>query len=350
MGALVGGILSVFGCWVPANADDLADRAVWWRQKAFFCEGSGLKFPSKYKSADASQCDDGDMTFFNGLLCASGEKAGCDAVATSQQHKDSDKGRWWRSPRRIGWDSTNGHDVSFSPDQALGVLHYIIATKDAGAFDEWVTWIDTHRQAVTREQVKEIFAKTTVPPLVLQLVTSLISALPPHPTYCTDDHDLRCALRPGDCELIGSVGAALNRSTDICKGYLFFDSVSAIVSQAGLPLPDLLAAGASRFNEPDYPLHLAAVQVFLLTRFEQPTPLLANAATTLMNRDNLNPFFAYLGGHMDDARNLSLTECPTSAAPSSGEPQEWAWERPSSQQKWRQSMYWDCIFMANLLK
>jgi hypothetical protein len=333
-----------------AKADELADRVAFWRQKAFLCESGASKFPSKYSSSDPSHCEDGDMTLFNGLLCASGEKQGCDGVAGSQQIKDSDKGRWWRSPRRIGWDSTNGHDVSFSPDQALGVLHYIVATKDVAAFDQWIDWINNHRQPVTREQVKELFASANAPPLLLELAAALIAALPPHPTYCTDDHDLRCALRPGDCELINSVGKALGRSPDVCRGYLFFDTVSAIVSQTGLKLPNLLSAGASRFNEPDYPLHLAAVQVFLLTIVEKPDPLLTSAARTLADRDKLNPFFAYLAGDLDKARSLTLSECPTAAAPSMGEPQEWAWERASSEKRWLRSMYWDCIFMANLLK
>lgn len=343
------GLLLLFSGAV-AKADELADRAAFWRQQAFVCESGASKFPSKYSSADPNHCDDGDMTLFNGLLCASGEKQGCDGVASSQQMNDSDKGRWWRSPRRIGWDSTNGHDVSFSPDQALGVLHYIVATKDVAAFDQWVAWINSHRQPVTHQQVKELFASANAPPLLVELTASLIAALPPHPTYCTDDHDLRCALRPGDCESINSVGKAFGRSADVCSGYLFFDSVSAIVSQTGLKLPNILSAGASRFNEPDYPLHLAAAQLFLLTKIEKPDPLLTIAAQTLADRDKLNPFFAYLAGDLDKARSLTLSECPTAAVPSTGEPQEWAWERDSNDKRWLRSMYWDCIFMANLLK
>ena len=35
-----------------------------------------------------------------------------------------------------------GADVSFSPDQALGVELYIVTTRDKSAFDIWVAWLD----------------------------------------------------------------------------------------------------------------------------------------------------------------------------------------------------------------
>ena len=46
-------------------------------------------------------CDDGDMTMFNGLLCASGEKSGCAAVQSAQDPS----GRFYRSPHQKGvWE------------------------------------------------------------------------------------------------------------------------------------------------------------------------------------------------------------------------------------------------------
>src|SRR5262245_37216612 len=98
-----------------AAADELTDRIGFWKSQGFLCKGT---FPSKYDARDPEGCDDGDMTLFNGLLCLSGEQIGCDAVQKSQ----GGDGRWWRSPRRVGWEL--GYDVSFSPDQALGVLGY----------------------------------------------------------------------------------------------------------------------------------------------------------------------------------------------------------------------------------
>jgi hypothetical protein len=112
-----------------ARADELTDRGAFWRQNAFLCAAAPPSFPSKEVLGQPQECDDGDMTLFNGLLCAAGESAGCEAVARSQ---DTD-GRWWRSPRRIGWEAP-AHDVSFSPDQSLGDLLYAVQTKDKVRF------------------------------------------------------------------------------------------------------------------------------------------------------------------------------------------------------------------------
>jgi hypothetical protein len=345
-------LLAVACC--PLRADELSDRAAsFWKPSAFKCKSANLVFPSKYSSLDPDHCDDGDMTLFNGLLCASGEEDGCTAVANSQQHTGQDKGRWWRSPRQIGWESTNGHGVSFSPDQALGVLLYVITTKNGSAFDDWVNWINNHRQSVSRKQATELLESVKASQLIIQLATAALMSLPPHPTYCTDDHDLRCALRPIDCELINAVGASLDRHTDVCRDYLFLNDLSAIAKTAGLPLLDVLTTAGARLNDLDYPLHLAAVELFLQTKMQAKGVLLPFAKETFYERDNQNPFFAYLAGKTAVARSLILKEpapqCPTRESPSSGEPQQWSWERPSSKREWRHSMYWDCIFMANIL-
>ena len=34
-------------------------------------------------------------------------------------------------------------DVSFSPDQALGVLAYVVRTQDTALYDRWLDWIAT---------------------------------------------------------------------------------------------------------------------------------------------------------------------------------------------------------------
>jgi hypothetical protein len=60
----------------------------------------------------SADCDPGDATIFNGILCFSGEELGCTAVKKAM---DSD-GRVWRSPWFIGKDKFD----SFSRDQFLG--------------------------------------------------------------------------------------------------------------------------------------------------------------------------------------------------------------------------------------
>ena len=72
----------------PAQVSAEGDHEAHWRALAPTCEG----LPSK------ANCDDGDMLLFSGLLCASGEAAGCEAARQSQ-------GERWpflaiRAPRR----------------------------------------------------------------------------------------------------------------------------------------------------------------------------------------------------------------------------------------------------------
>ena len=85
-------ILILISCGSDQNSDlqslsrELDDRMSFWRDTGALCQG----FPSK------EHCDDGDANLFNGLLCAAGEEASCDAVKEAQ----STNGQWWRSPRR----------------------------------------------------------------------------------------------------------------------------------------------------------------------------------------------------------------------------------------------------------
>jgi hypothetical protein len=193
-------------------SDGIADRqGSWHPPNAFLCLNA---FPSKYDPADSKQCGDGDMTLFNGLLCLSSEMVACQAVLHS---KDS-SGRWWRSPRRVNWEYPT-YDVSFSPDQALGVLAYVLGTKDSSSFGEWLTWIESHRSKLTADQIKQVakdeIAKLNWSTAQVDVAVNVIAALlPPRLAYCSDDYDARCTLRPGDCAIIKRV-AKLSIDTTI---------------------------------------------------------------------------------------------------------------------------------------
>jgi hypothetical protein len=310
------------------------------------------------------------MTLFNGLLCLSAEQIGCDAVKNSQ----GDDGRWWRSPRRIGWEypdcgassppneappnkppPNQKCDVSFSPDQALGVLSYSLASRDASRFSSWLKWITDHRGKLTATQIKEVakdeIAKLNWPQWQVDAAAALIAnLLPARLTYCTDDFDARCTLRPGDCAIIKQMGGALGNEKDICGDYLLFDQIEGIFKSAGISMPNALAAAGSYFNDENYPLHLAAVQVFIRQRMGQGNdPLILAARSKLASREPLNPFYAYLNSNGSGALALLLNECPApNSAPTTRT--EWAWERPDAQKAWLHSMYWDCIFVRNLLR
>jgi hypothetical protein len=112
---------------------------------------------------------------------------------------------------------------------------------------------------------------------------------------------------------------------------------------------ELLALGAAAINEANYPLHLAAVEIFLLKVQGDTSPYIQAGGALLAGRDNGNPFFVYLSeGPSANVRSLVLSECPSPKSPSTGKHQ-WSWERPSADMAWKESMYWDCIFMGRLL-
>ena len=78
--------------------------------------------------------------------------------------------------------------------------------------------------------------------------------------------------------------------------------------------------------------------------------VIADVARTLAERQPRNPFFAYLvEGSTPRVRDLTLELCPSDESQISVERFEWAWERADTAQAWRQSMLWDCVFMAGLL-
>jgi hypothetical protein len=304
------------------SAGELENRAKIWDSQAFRCNTGAIAFPSKYASSGPDHCDDGDMTLFNGLMCAAGEQDGCVAVKLSQ----GNDGRWWRSPRRIGWEAPK-NDVSFSPDQALGVLAYVIHTRDADSFDRWIQWISSHR------------------PCLVTIGNNCV--LKGWPRYCTDDQsDKRCTFRPADCALLERVGSALGKDASICREILKeVNGADEIILPA-----EVFSVGSALLNDKGFPLHLAAVQVFILQSLNDQSSLVKLAATNISGRQPRNPFFAYLSeGKTSHVRDLTLSECPSAQSPLTDRSQ-WAWERADDEEAWRKSMYWDCLFIANLLK
>jgi hypothetical protein len=308
-----------------AAADELQDRMAFWESKAFICTDGGQPFPSKEKLPDASDpshCDDGDMTLFNGLLCAAGDVRGCNGVKEAQDTN----GRWWRSPRVKGWEAP-AHDVSFSPDMALGVLHYVAHTSDKVAFRLWLSWINTSRPCIAEFAGNCLFQGW--------------------PRFCTDDaQDKRCTFRPTNCEDLERTGDYLSVPEGaLCRNVLkSFDIRADYV----IPTTELVAASAL-VNDAGFSSHLAAVEVFLLERIGLTSVYTRAAAVTLALRDNKNPFFVFLAeGPTQNVKQLVLRECPTPQRPSLSRTQ-WSWERASSDKPWLNSMYWDCIFMGRLL-
>ncbi|RXG97197.1 hypothetical protein [Bradyrhizobium vignae] len=309
-----------------ALATPLSDALMFWEPpQALLCNATGTPYPTKYSAGDPTHCDDGDMTLFNGLLCAAGDGRGCEGVRLSQ----GADGRWWRSPRRIGWTYPN-HDVSFSPDQALGVMLYAVATRDVKAFDRWLQWIADNRPCLIKvgsNCIKEGWLR-----------------------YCTDDAaDKRCTLRPGDCTYLKATANYLGSA----RARLCEDVIDDLAGAAPFPKNLILsvpgqALASATANTPGFPLHLASVGLFLARTMGLQDPDLDAAAKVLVAKQGENPFFQFLSvGKAQGVTDQLLALCPTQARPS-GNRSQWAWERDQAEQAWKDSMYWDCIFLGKL--
>jgi len=323
------------------SASPLSDAIAWWQPpQAFLCHIPTVDFPSKYSQTDPLHCDDGDMTLFNGMICVSGDQRGCDGVRLAQ----GADGRWWRSPRRIGWTYPT-YDVSFSPDQALGVMLYTAKSKNKAAFDRWAKWMADNRPCLV-----EIGGKCIQHGWL---------------RYCTDDiPDKRCTLRPDDCTYFKATGTYLGSSeANLCESVLdeLPSAIAPFPKAAILSVPTQVCASAV-VNQVGFPLHLAAVGLLLARTLDIKDPLLDDAGQTLAARQDQNPFFQYLSpGATTLCPNVGLSPspkpdvvtellklCPNPKRPSAGRNQ-WSWERDQTSNAWLDSMYWDCIFLGNLL-
>jgi hypothetical protein len=299
---------------------DLKAGIVFWKKNAYRCKALSPSFPSKNdnpprKPTDPplkagqtdpeSECDDGDMTLFNGLLCISGNDDGCDGVRRAQ----GPDGRWWRSPRRIGSSEakTDDEQATFSTDQALGVMAYVIKTGDKDRFSRWVSWIVNKNPRCG--------ASSCVPPGALR--------------YCQDD---RCTFKAIDCALLDQLarhlgekpvcGAAQIISIPLPAEYQkrFNDLIGWVSKRTGVPLdkynkdfesalqryeqavnklqeqlkllpfePAEIAETIAMINTgiagEGSPRHLAGVNVFLLKKLGFESPELLAASNELVAKD-----------------------------------------------------------------
>lgn len=319
---LLVGIMSAVCHSGLAQGTDFGKNLEFWEQKVFYCTDRQTQYPSKHDPNAPGECDDGDMTLFNGLLCAAGDSRGCEAVRLSQ----GNDGRWWRAPRRIGWEAPT-YDVSFSPDQALGVMLYAVQTKDRERFARWIGWMEENR------------------PCILGPNDNCL--LRGWPRYCPDDSkDKRCTLRPADCSKLEATGNYLGLKVELCKNA----SRDLHIPKEILEIPEEdWALGSAIVNKAGYSRHLAGVTNLLLRKLGMSSTATAVTALILSSREPRNPFFAYLlTGKSAQLGDLILTLCPSPEKPSRAR-RQWAWERDDNEHAWEESMYWDCIFMARLL-
>lgn len=306
-------------------SSELEQRFSYWQEQAFSCPaGDGTTFPSRPTGEASQPCDDGDITLFNGLLCAAGDKRGCDGVANAQ---DSTTGQWFRSPRiRLHGNDRGGS--AFSPDMALGVQLYLIKTGDVQRASKWFAWLHENVPCAW-----EIFGKCIVIGI---------------PRFCTDDTTEKgCVMRPGDAAALSATVTYLQEKKGMAalpdgrlRGYL------GTMSGAGPQLEQI----SSYVNKPGFSQHLVGVSILLYRMLGSTDNKLDDAATRLVAKNPGNAFYSILARlPKDQIETEILYRCPNPHIPLKYPLHQWQWERDNEDKAWESSCFWDCIFAKELL-
>jgi hypothetical protein len=237
--------------------------------------------------------DSGDSLLWAGLLCAAGDRAQCSAAASSQ----NSSGQIFRNP-----GGSRGANDS-SRDMFLGFLLYISTTKNQIAANKILSYIELNNEKL-----------------------------------CTNASDNRCSVN--STAYSGLWGT-------MQKVWRHIGLVPNEKMNRGNVGDDTLINAESQFSSEGYPLHLVGVELFLRQITGTYSSSLENAANTLLNREPYNPFFEYIAkGKTQRAAQLILDKCPSSLNHTR---KQWAWQRSESEQAWKQSKGWDCLFMIHLL-
>lgn len=299
-GALSLGLMSfVLGCRRPQTlANDAETSAVSFQKQEVILEQLSKRRSQLQSwalrcgwSVAKDECSVGDAALFNGLLCLSGDALSCEGVRRSQ----GNDGRMWRSESRIDGDLSD----SFSRDMALGVLAYLVVSKDKGLGRRWMTWIEQNDFRL-----------------------------------CQLSTDNRCEFTPGFWMLFRDVwsfiGLPLNESM---RSVLLEDSVMALLQ--------------ARFAPPGFEMHLAAVNGLVRKEMGQRSSTLKSLSLALSERQPQNPFFSYLSrGAVASVVEKTLAWCPVERPAVRA---EWSFERDQNQEPWQRSMGWECIMLINFL-
>ncbi len=314
-------LLSTLNAW--AQPSEIETRLPFWENQALICKGFGYSFPSKgYDSL--GKCEDGDMTLFNGLLCASGDRQGCDAVRASL---DDVKGLWHRSPRIKLLGKNDRGEADFSPDMALGVQLYLTVTKDIVAAEKWLTYLN----------------QTYV---CIPFGPSCSSKLP---KFC--EH-INCVMRPQDIMMLKVTVNYLQAHANL--GALqpgpLNDALNSATGSNSAML-ELLA----RVQKPGFPPHLVGTGVLIMRMSGYSEPRLGIAARSLARRFPNNAFFLWLSkAPTNNIHSAILRQCPASLKDQIQPWDDWQWEsygaREDGSLPQQHTAWWDCIFMANLLR
>jgi hypothetical protein len=319
--------------------DEVRDLAPMWRANAPIC----------FTSPSADDCHDGDMTLFNGLLCASGEELGCESVKKAQD----DAGRWHRSVRYRQHPELRP-DNSFSWDMALGVQLYSVTKNDKAALEKWLRWVEANRPCLSN--ISHDGRNYCI-------VRGL-------PRWCTDDTEKGCTAKPQGLALLyrtarylgaaipppavtvppsGLPGEVIRMAIKEAKEANALFSLERLFIATEDLQPNLILIDAA-VNREGFPRHLTATEIMLYRITGGSAADVDYAALMLAQKEPHNAFFQYLvSGSTDDVAQKVLALAPKSAAELPLHKADWTWQRAKDDEAWKRAKLWDFVFMANLL-
>lgn len=312
----------------PSHNYSLKELVPFWQQNAKLCQdATGADYPTKQHGTYSSQpCHDGDMTLFNGLLCAAGNQLGCDGAKNAQ---DFSTGEWYRSPRirylprdpsRGGVRNDQG-SAEFSPDMALGVQLYLLKTLDVQAAEKWFD----HLHSLTCETDGRCIKP---------------------PTFCKHSD---CGIRQKDAAALWQTANFLQVNHGMKS--LPSGTLRALMDQEGPRFATHILAQAV-VNKPGFSQNLPAASILLANMIGLSDVNITEASRLLTERpqNDHNAFFAYLyEGDTPRVRDMIREECPTPSSTLSKPFREWTWERSKDAEAWRESCMWDCLFAYEIL-
>jgi len=242
------------------------------------CEG----FVSK------GECDQGDIALFAGLTCLGGEELACQTVKNSI----GADGKIWRSPKAVNKDTKN----SASRDMFIGVMAYVIATKDADALTRVSDYLAANDNML-----------------------------------CQDATDGRCKMTDNVKNLL-----------DHARIYLGLPALQSVKGYS-----QVLVAQAS-ITPVGFELHLVGLQMLLLKKVGVWNESLQYGSEYLVSRQAENPFFALVAfGASEQFVAKMDAQIPTSAPSAQN---QWSFERRDDEKAWKASMGWEFIAIYGLAK
>jgi hypothetical protein len=354
----------------------------YWETRLPFCTyAGGPAFPAKDQE-DGTPCNDGDSVSLNGLTCAAGDDRGCNAVRDSQ----GKSGAFFRSPKKryeIDNNLPTTDEKPSSNDSAQGVWAYIAQKHDVDAFRRWTSWMRGHKELGLWPRYctdSKCDFNVSDCPMLDRLAVYLgegNSLCDLHPdvrassTVATlqDTFDRTAAVVEGSPgarafaaqidSLKNAITAALNEARKAAEKLDDAREKVETLVRVNSHAAEFIAFVGAYVDKSGAARQDVAYSVYLLKKYGGLTTHdAANAAAVVASKEHENAFFEYVA-HGPTPKMLSQIigfKCPSQAADKPHLRLQWIWERedretdPGKPQPWTQTMYWDCLFAANLYK